>query len=66
MNILEKQLRGNGWNVLRPDRECPDLSWEEYLNWVSKQVISFYILSIDGKLDVSYALMQIEFVIVHR
>ncbi|BBN09649.1 hypothetical protein MPTK1_4g21500 [Marchantia polymorpha subsp. ruderalis] len=37
VNILEKQLRGNGWNVLRPDRECPDLSWEEYLNWVSKQ-----------------------------
>ncbi|KAL2630348.1 hypothetical protein R1flu_015034 [Riccia fluitans] len=37
VNILEKQLRGNGWKVLRPDRECPDLSWEEYLHWVTKK-----------------------------
>ncbi|KAL3688239.1 hypothetical protein R1sor_014548 [Riccia sorocarpa] len=36
-NILEKQLRGNGWKVLRPDRECPGLSWEQYVDWVTKQ-----------------------------
>lgn len=38
-NMLEKQLRGNGWEVLRPDRDAPLLSWEEYLNWVSKQTL---------------------------
>lgn len=38
-NVLEKQLRGNGWEVLRPDRDAPLLSWEEYLNWVSKQTL---------------------------
>lgn len=36
-NVLERQLHGNGWEVLRPDRDAPYLSWEEYLNWVSKQ-----------------------------
>lgn len=37
-NVLEKELRMNGWEVLRPDRDAPHLSWEEYLNWVSRQV----------------------------
>ncbi|CAM6090441.1 unnamed protein product [Calypogeia fissa] len=36
-NVLERQLMGNGWKVLRPDRDSPNLTWEEYLNWVSKQ-----------------------------
>lgn len=37
-NVLEKELRKNGWEVLRPDRDAPQMQWEEYLNWVSKQV----------------------------
>ncbi|XP_024400487.1 uncharacterized protein [Physcomitrium patens] len=36
-NVLEKELRKNGWEVLRPDRDAPQMQWEEYLNWVSKQ-----------------------------
>jgi hypothetical protein len=36
-NVLERQLMRNGWKVLRPEREAPELTWEEYLNWVSKQ-----------------------------
>jgi len=37
-NALERKLRGTGWDVLRPDRDAPDLQWEGYLNWVSRQV----------------------------
>lgn len=36
-NVVEKQLRNNGWEVLRPDRDAPRMTWEEYLNWVSHQ-----------------------------
>ncbi|KAJ7557630.1 hypothetical protein O6H91_04G002600 [Diphasiastrum complanatum] len=49
-NVLEKQLRGNGWDVLRPDRDAPHLSWEEYLNWVSKQTLrGVPVLEIHGQ-----------------
>eukprot|EP01018_Ginkgo_biloba_P018183 Gb_36696 [translate_table: standard] len=49
-NVLEKQLRGNGWEVLRPDRDAPQLSWEEYLNWVSKQTLKgIPVLEIHGQ-----------------
>ncbi|XP_024529816.1 uncharacterized protein LOC9658903 isoform X1 [Selaginella moellendorffii] len=37
VNVLERQLRRYGWQVLRPDRDAPNLSWEEYLNWASRQ-----------------------------
>eukprot|EP00250_Pteridium_aquilinum_P001476 c11665_g1_i1 orf=132-770(-) len=36
-NLVERNLHAHGWKVLRPDRDAPYLSWEEYLNWVSKQ-----------------------------
>ncbi|KAH9297588.1 hypothetical protein KI387_029270, partial [Taxus chinensis] len=49
-NVLEKQLRGNGWEVLRPDRDAPLLSWEEYLNWVSEQALKgIPVLEIHGQ-----------------
>eukprot|EP00249_Psilotum_nudum_P013102 c24153_g1_i2 orf=1086-2402(+) len=49
-NVVEKQLRGNGWEVLRPDRDAPYLSWEEYLNWVSKQTLKgIPVLEIHGQ-----------------
>lgn len=38
-NFTEKKLHNKGWEVLRPDRDAPYLSWEEYLNWVSKQTL---------------------------
>eukprot|EP00850_Spirogloea_muscicola_P005286 SM000024S07748 [mRNA] locus=s24:210500:214379:+ [translate_table: standard] len=38
-NTIEKQLRGHKWDVLRPDRDAPHLSWEAYLNWVAKQTL---------------------------
>lgn len=49
-NMLEKQLIENGWEVLRPDRDAPYLSWEEYLNWVSKQTLEgIPLLEIHGQ-----------------
>jgi hypothetical protein len=48
--MLEKQLIENGWEVLRPDRDAPYLSWEEYLNWVSKQTLEgIPLLEIHGQ-----------------
>ncbi|KAI5055761.1 hypothetical protein GOP47_0029282 [Adiantum capillus-veneris] len=38
-NLVERDLHAHGWRVLRPDRDAPYLSWEEYLNWVSKQTL---------------------------
>ncbi|CAI5949957.1 unnamed protein product [Closterium sp. NIES-64] len=38
-DALERQLRSTGWDVLRPDRDAPNLQWEQYLNWVSKQTM---------------------------
>ncbi|KAI5068018.1 hypothetical protein GOP47_0016363 [Adiantum capillus-veneris] len=38
-NLVERDLHTHGWRVLRPDRDAPYLSWEEYLNWVSKQTL---------------------------
>ncbi|MCO5565049.1 hypothetical protein L7F22_018719 [Adiantum nelumboides] len=38
-NLVERDLHGHGWRVLRPDRDAPYLLWEEYLNWVSKQTL---------------------------
>ncbi|CAM6042872.1 unnamed protein product [Sphagnum compactum] len=50
VNMLEKQLIENGWEVLRPDRDAPYLSWEEYLNWVSKQTLEgIPLLEIHGQ-----------------
>lgn len=42
-NVVEKQLRNNGWEVLRPDRDAPRMTWEEYLNWVSHQVLIIHL-----------------------
>ncbi|CAI5474223.1 unnamed protein product [Closterium sp. Yama58-4] len=39
IHALERQLRSTGWDVLRPDRDAPNLQWEQYLNWVSKQTM---------------------------
>ncbi|KAH7442405.1 hypothetical protein KP509_03G087000 [Ceratopteris richardii] len=50
VNVLEKDLSANGWRVLRPDRDAPNLSWEEYLNWVSKQTCSGHpVVEIHGQ-----------------
>ncbi|GJP49177.1 hypothetical protein CLOM_g8420 [Closterium sp. NIES-68] len=38
-DALERQLRSTGWDVLRPDRDAPNLQWEQYLNWVSTQTM---------------------------
>lgn len=49
-NVLEKELRKNGWEVLRPDRDAPQMQWEEYLNWVSKQTLNgIPVLEIHGQ-----------------
>lgn len=38
-NALERHLRTNGWDVLRPDRDAPNLQWEHYINWVAQQTL---------------------------
>jgi hypothetical protein len=42
LQVAEKvaqRLTGEGWTVLRPDRDAPHLMWEEYINWVSRQTL---------------------------
>ena len=51
-NAIERRLKRGGWEVMRPEREAPNLSWDEYLQWVQSQAKrGISVIEIHGMTD---------------